>query len=374
MLKRIYVDNYKSLVNFELNLPKLALLLGENGTGKSAILDLLGAVRSLVVEEASVASLFHRRSLTRWQHRTEQKIELEVEGSGGVFSYELTLGYDKDAEHPRLLSETVSFDRRTIFHSNVGGGTLYRDDFNPGQQVVVGESRSGLAWLKPSQQNRKLQWFVGWLRRLTVVRPDPRAAGSRSEREARWPSADASNFASWYRHLRLSKTSVEKQLRDDLVHCIAGFEELLLDEVSESTYRLKAQLRVGEANARTSFPFDFEELSEGQRNLVILYALLRASAASEEASTLVIDEPDNFVALAEIQPWLTAVLDATKETSLQCLIASHHPEAIDYLATESGILLTRSDAGPTRQKPYRFDEASVLSASERIARGLDREP
>ncbi len=36
MIKRLYVDNYKCLVNFELPLQDLTLLLGPNGVGKTS--------------------------------------------------------------------------------------------------------------------------------------------------------------------------------------------------------------------------------------------------------------------------------------------------------------------------------------------------
>jgi len=38
MIKRLYVDNYKCLVNFDLKLDELSLLLGLNGSGKSSVL------------------------------------------------------------------------------------------------------------------------------------------------------------------------------------------------------------------------------------------------------------------------------------------------------------------------------------------------
>ena len=37
MLKRIYIDNFRCFVNFELNLEKVSLLLGPNGSGKTSI-------------------------------------------------------------------------------------------------------------------------------------------------------------------------------------------------------------------------------------------------------------------------------------------------------------------------------------------------
>ena len=39
MFKRLYVDNYKCLVNFDLEFQDLTLLLGRNGTGKTSVLD-----------------------------------------------------------------------------------------------------------------------------------------------------------------------------------------------------------------------------------------------------------------------------------------------------------------------------------------------
>ena len=54
MLKRLYVNNYKCLVNFELLLARTTLLAGLNGTGKSTIFDLLEHLRGFIAGDASV--------------------------------------------------------------------------------------------------------------------------------------------------------------------------------------------------------------------------------------------------------------------------------------------------------------------------------
>ncbi|HMC58460.1 MAG TPA: hypothetical protein VKJ01_04645 [Candidatus Solibacter sp.] len=38
MLKRVYIDNYRAFVNFELALGQQQLILGLNGSGKSSLL------------------------------------------------------------------------------------------------------------------------------------------------------------------------------------------------------------------------------------------------------------------------------------------------------------------------------------------------
>ena len=82
MIKRLYIDNYKSLVNFELPLQELTLLLGPNGVGKTAVLDVVFALRRLLSGEAKVtdADVFPTTSLTRWQKRHKQVIEVRRPG------------------------------------------------------------------------------------------------------------------------------------------------------------------------------------------------------------------------------------------------------------------------------------------------------
>ena len=90
------------------------------------------------------------------------------------------------------------------------------------------------------------------------------------------------------------------------------------------------------------------ELSEGQRVLIGLYAVLHF--ALKPGATLCFDEPDNFIALREVQPWLTKVLDRTEdeESAAQVLIVSHHPELLNRMAFKEGLLLDRPGGRHTR--------------------------
>ena len=45
VLKRIHIHNYKCLVSFDLELQNTTLLLGGNGAGKTAVLEVLVALR-----------------------------------------------------------------------------------------------------------------------------------------------------------------------------------------------------------------------------------------------------------------------------------------------------------------------------------------
>jgi len=122
--------------------------------------------------------------------------------------------------------------------------------------------------------------------------------------------------------------------------------------------------RFGDESANQSFRFD--ELSDGQRALIALYVLRWAVAGP--GKTLVLDEPDNYVSLREIQPWLTEMTDlALGKGGPQLWIISHHPEVLNLLATDYGARFFREGAGPTRVE--RFKPAEGIDAAETVARG-----
>ena len=48
MITRLYVDNFRCLVNFELKFQDFTLLAGLNGSGKSSVLDVIYALQLLL--------------------------------------------------------------------------------------------------------------------------------------------------------------------------------------------------------------------------------------------------------------------------------------------------------------------------------------
>jgi ABC-type glutathione transport system ATPase component len=111
------------------------------------------------------------------------------------------------------------------------------------------------------------------------------------------------------------------------------------------------------------------ELSDGQRALLVLYTILHAVA--RQASLLVFDEPDNFVAQAEIQPWLSSLREAVVSSRRgTLLVISHHPEVIDYLAPDQALYLWRGEDGPARVRELEVDREQGLSASEWLKLGM----
>ena len=67
MLKRLYADNFRCLVNFELKFDRVNLLLGENGTGKTTVFEIMYRLQQFVAGNAKVLAVFPSADLTCWQ-------------------------------------------------------------------------------------------------------------------------------------------------------------------------------------------------------------------------------------------------------------------------------------------------------------------
>ncbi|MCE2717734.1 MAG: AAA family ATPase [Dolichospermum sp.] len=116
--------------------------------------------------------------------------------------------------------------------------------------------------------------------------------------------------------------------------------------------------------------YGFNELSDGQKTLIALYTLIYCT--QDEDYTLCIHEPENFLALPEIQPWLIELYDFCADKKLQALLISHHPELINYLlASPIGYWFERQSNSPARVRKITNEESdhSGLPISELIARG-----
>jgi len=137
----------------------------------------------------------------------------------------------------------------------------------------------------------------------------------------------------------------------------------LLRETGESR-KLMATFRIEGKD------YDFMNISAGQRQLIVLYTILEALRAGI-FSTALIDEPDNFVSIREIQPWLENLNDICDEQDKQALIISHHPEIVNKMARGEELWFSRKTGAHVVVSP--FPKSGELLPSEVMARGWENE-
>ncbi len=366
MLQRIYVDNYKRLVNFDLPLRELSLLLGRNGVGKTAVLDVVFGVRRLLSGAARVADadVFPARSLTRWEDRNLQAFEFDVVLGPESYRYRLEVEHERASRLARVHQEELTSNGKPLFKCDLGRVQLYRDDHSAGPQYAVDWSESALARVAAGRDNRRLTRFRDFMNRVVVCGLQPAVLRTESASEDALLQRDAHNFADWYRHVALERPDLVPPLNTALAEVIDGFRSLRLERVGRET---RALMVTFDENG-SDYELRFDEVSDGHRALIVLYGLVHL--AGEEESSFLLDEPDNYVGLSEIQPWLIKLADACGASVRQAVICSHHPELIDYLGGEAGLVLRGEASGVVTARGLDREQLEGgIKLSERVARG-----
>ena len=366
MLRRIYVDNFRCLVNFELSLESILVFLGTNGAGKSAVFDAICKLQSFLTQGNKVLSLFGGQDLTKWDGRNLQMFELDIEGNGGVYEYRLDLDHNVRKRLARVKTESLTFNDRPLFLSQDGTVRLFRDDHSEGPIYPFDWTQSGVASILPGNDNRLLTWFKERMDRFLIVRLAPHAMSAHSESEEHRPKITMEDYPSWLRWLSQENQGRVIELTQELRQTLEGFDSFRLKKAGEEVRSLKVLFHTQDSNSEM-MEYSFDQLSDGQRCLIALYTILHCAVG--DGSTVCIDEPENFLALPEIQPWLMTLYDRCREGKGQALLISHHPELIDYLASDAGIWFSRTYEGPARVCKITQDDSPGLKISELIARG-----
>jgi predicted ATPase len=369
MIKEIYIDNYQCLVNFKIAPQKFQLWLGDNGTGKTSTMNALRSVQQ-TLNGGHVEDIYTEISLTKWDQRSAQTFSLHLEIDGEPYEYELIIEHTKQQHTCRIKRETLKWCGKAFFLFDGSEAHLYRinrrtKEVEEGTRFPADWRRSVISTIAERDDNAPLIRFCGEVKKWLIIQPVPCLVKQSAEVESKSLSGHAENFAQWYRHTLQENPGLGYKACKALADVLPGFEELSLKESGDSR-KLSATFRI---NGRDRI-FEFADLSDGQRQLIVLYTILE-SLKSNNYSVLLVDEPDNFVSLREIQPWLDALMDVCETESKQAVIISHHSEIINKMAHGDEIWFSRPQGAHVVTKPYPTTDG--LTPAETMVRGWDNE-
>jgi predicted ATPase len=373
MIERVYIDNYKCFVNFELEPRAVQLILGGNGSGKTTFFDVIELIRDFLTDGVTTSESFPVSTLTAWDKRRTQKFELAVKGEVGVYHYRLVVDHEPKSAKNRIANEELRIDQRMLYQFDGKDAHLFRDNGSPGPVFPKESTRSGIPTIPDRPENTLLTAFRRRVERIYIFSPDPLRMTAQSDAEVAHPDRSLHHLASWLRHLSQESidtvTAIQTALKEGVLEGFVGFK---LAKAGETSRILKFDFQFEGDNAAATAPkfsLNFDQLSDGQRNLVALFTVLHSAVGAD--TTLCLDEPDNYVALREIQPWLIELIDRTGETAGQCFLISHHPELINYLAPSEGARFFRDNFGPVRTKRFEMAQDDALLPAEIVARGWE---
>ena len=365
MITRLYANNFRCLVAFETRFESFGVLCGPNGAGKSSVFDVLKFVRDLAAGDSflggetdrDVASL----DFTNWLGSTVQEFELGVTADGHSFEYLLHLEQVSNLK-PRIVRERATCDKRELFHRDLDGVHFQKAKGMP-SGFPLDWRQAALGAIQPAGTRREIGILQQALAKLLILRPSPRGMEKESKSESKSPSLYLGNLTSWYRSLSQEQDWTDA-LRESLQEVWPDFKSFRLADVGLNAKAL--QLRFEGSTDREAGALFFDQLSDGEKALVGLY-MVRAALATGAAATVLLDEPDNYVGLPELQPWVLSLRELLDEDH-QAILVSHHPEILGSAGEDMGRYLWRDNhTSPTRIAPLKVPAG--LTAGEAMARG-----
>ncbi len=366
MLARLYANNFRCLVAFEAHFDSFCLLCGANGAGKSSVFDAINLLRSLATGESLLggdgARDIRSLDLTSWLGSKIQEFEIDIRVDGHVLSYLIHLEQVSADLKPRVIREKATCDGRLLYERDLEG-VFFQKPGGARTGFPLDWRQAALGSIQPAGDRREIELLQHALASMVVVRPSPRLIDAESRGESRSPSLHMDNLLSWYRVLAQEQEWTDA-LRESLQDVWPDFRSFKLVDVGLNAKAL--QLRFDGPGGTGDGTLLFHQLSDGEKALIGLY-MVRAALATDAIATVLIDEPDNYVGLPELQPWVLSMRELLDE-SHQAVLISHHPEILGNAGEQFGRYLWRDNhASPTRFGP--LNVPAGLTISEAIARG-----
>ncbi len=344
-IKNIKVDNFKSLVNFELPLSKFNCLVGLNGSGKSTVLQFFDFLSQQV-----------KGDLDKWLKRRQWEasdINSKLTPRNNI-EFEILLLHDNELE----IKWTARFNRQTLrctfervdWNKNLilkveDGKYVIRSLAEQDQERVrsssgviefeyQGSLLSGYKESKLTKEILEIKKFFEDLHSLDLLAPEllrqrtrdaENSLGLGGERLSAFlhevgedrREVIQKKMSGLYPQLRLLDTSVLR----------SGWKQLIVQEQFEGTL-LKTEAR---------------HVADGFLRMLAVFAQL-----SKEQSFLLLDEIENG-----INPELVEFLvDSLVQASPQVLVTTHSPMVLNYLedevAIEGVVYLYKGENGATQ--------------------------
>lgn len=336
-LQSLRVRNFKAVVDSKVvKLGALTAFIGNNGAGKSSLIEALETYQSIVRDGLDVA-------MQRWlgiehaRHKGQEAKELAGRPVNPI-SFELAIG-----ESPRKVkrielqaNNDPAANRMFIAYEQIissNGATFNRD-----RNAAAPSARSVLSsalYASMDEAQHILDWQFLTLSPERMGLPVPQQRTGGGVRLAR----DGSNIADFLRDLRQQDISAYNGIEETMKYVLPYAVDLRPATTIE--LERKAWLQMKEAN----FEVPGWMLSTGTLRLLALLALLRHP---KPPSLIVIEEIENGLDPRSIHLLVEEIRNAVLDGTTQIILTTHSPYLLDLLALEHLVLVERDANGQPR--------------------------
>ena len=344
MIRRLYVNNFRCLENFELKLAGLSsvLLIGKNGSGKTAVGLALEILQRIARGTNRVDDLVKPKDLYLGRADAPVRFEIQVELRNRIFEYVIAFEYPAGFKELRVLEERLAVDGAPIYTRELAQVHLAR----AGQEQER-EARFRIDWhmvalpiVQEQSSQDPLFIFKRWLARMLILRPIPSLITGDSDRETLEPNLQVTDFGAWFAGLVAYAPAAYGKIDEYLKQVIPDLTDIKNPVIGKNSRSLVVQFDDG-GSPPSWVDIQFEDLSDGEKCFMICAMVLAANHAYGPLLCFW-DEPDNYLAPNEVGDFVLALRKAF-QLGGQFIATSHNPEAISGFSDENTLVLQRKN-------------------------------
>ena len=347
MIQRLYVHNFRCLENFELTLKDLpsALLIGRNGTGKSAIGFALSVFQSIGRGVNRVGQLVQPKDCTRSRLDVPIRFEMDVVLDEKLYAYTLALELPEDDRELRVAEECLTVEGERIYSRKEAQVTLRSAENSPETQFQVDWHLIALPIIQEQSEDDPLHILKTWLARMIILAPIPALMNGDSTSVTLEPGRAGANIGEWVSGVLSRYPAAYTRIDQYLREVMPDIQDFQNEQAGRTAQSLLVRFTANTANLNIYF----NDLSDGEKCFFLCAVVLAANTFYGPLFCFW-DEPDNYLSLAEVGHFITALRRSFKNNG-QILVTSHHEEAIRKFSGHNTFKLDRkSHLEPTLVK------------------------
>jgi predicted ATPase len=303
MLKRVSIQNFKSLKDVTLDLQKVNLLIGPNNSGKTNFLKALEYFDLSVLQD-DIAS---------------ERLARKVRYTNSSDSMSIGLTFQRN-------DEEIEFNRGFIFTNGI--------NLESSQRIL----REGVVIDTNEQGYPDVAFLRSQLAYLRVYKPDPNKLTQSGlvANKAEVVNADASNLVGFLdlmigKYRRTSFDRIEK----DLNKCVPEFDEISLDDAPatdelKKTYGDKSFKRIGLTNNKQGVTYWADELSEGTLYFLSLLCIINQP---NPPKLLLLEEPEKGIHPRRIWEVMKFIFQLAEEKDVQIIMTTHNEHVVNAFSS-----------------------------------------
>ncbi|MDR3298472.1 MAG: AAA family ATPase [Candidatus Accumulibacter sp.] len=371
MLKRVYVHNYKCLVNFEFKVDEdesfkhLSLFIGKNGAGKSTLAEVLQVFQRIGRKQSNLKPLedgvdeikpvVDKDRMAMFCQDSYIQFELTVEIGGHSVQYILILELPRGFSHLRVKEEKFFIDgnmrfTRTVaeiqFSNNQANSFVY--DWHLIYLPIYNDRDKAF--------DEVLKSFMSWMGNIIILSPIPQNMQASLRGASSHIKPDGSNIADWFVGLLERNPDAYSEARETYLKSALPDFKSVCTEADEYGKKFFYVIFVKD---KREYKIRLDSLSDGERCLVLMLTILMANK-SREPFLCFWDEPDSYLANSEIEYFIAALVKQFLQRG-QIWMTTHHPETILHIPEHNIYLIYRKDHASHTRLPI-----SVAEWRERV--------